>query len=162
MLCIKEGKVLHRNTDRPWFGVLHDGSYIIGSAAEYKKVSEELQTALGGHHIILKDSKIYDIGFGNEFGYIRHPRTAVGFREDGTLVLVVVDGRQTALSNGASLGDLAGIFKELRCTDALNLDGGGSSTFIIDGGSGSFTTMNSPSDGKLRKIQNSLLVLLPD
>ncbi|HBN82944.1 MAG TPA: hypothetical protein DDZ89_03800, partial [Clostridiales bacterium] len=67
-LCIKEGKVLHGNTDRPWFGVLHDGSYIIGSAAEYKKVSEELQTALGGHHIILKDSKIYDIGFGNEFG----------------------------------------------------------------------------------------------
>lgn len=161
-LCIKEGEELHSVKDRPWFGVLYDGTYTIGNPAEYKKVVGQLQTAVGGQYIILKDGKIFDIGLGTKFGYTRHPRTAVGFNKNGDLVLLVVDGRQETLSNGASLGDLAGIMKELGCTDALNLDGGGSSTIVIDDGSGQYLTMNSPSDGKLRKIQNSLLVLLPD
>ena len=98
---------------------------------------------------------------GASFGGTRHPRTAVGYRPDGTVVIIVVDGRQPSISNGASLVDLASIFWELGCSDAVNLDGGGSSTFILAGGQGGYTVRNSPSDGRLRKIQNSLLVLLP-
>jgi exopolysaccharide biosynthesis protein len=59
-----------------------------------------------------------------------HPRTAAGVDAEGRLLLLVVDGRQSA-SRGVSLEELAGLMLEFGAVDALNLDGGGSSTFII-------------------------------
>lgn len=60
-----------------------------------------------------------------------HPRTAVGIFPDGKWLLVVVDGRQT-LSIGMSLHDLALYMQHRGCKEALNFDGGGSSTMILD------------------------------
>ncbi|MGI6166995.1 MAG: phosphodiester glycosidase family protein [Eubacteriales bacterium] len=160
-LCIKEGKLLHGANSRPWFGVTYDGTPVTGSAAEYDKYANNLVTAVGGSNIMLKNGSVLDVDLGTDFGRTRHPRTAVGYRPDGTVVIIVVDGRQPSISNGASLADLASIFWELGCSDAINLDGGGSSTFILTGGQGDYVVKNSPSDGRLRKIQNSLLVLLP-
>ena len=160
-LCIKEGKLLHGTGSRPWFGVTHDGTPVIGGAADYDKYADNLVTAVGGSNILLSGGGVSDVDLGASFGSTRHPRTAVGYRPDGTVVIIVVDGRQPSISNGASLADLASIFWELGCSDAVNLDGGGSSTFILAGGQGGYTVRNSPSDGRLRKIQNSLLVLLP-
>ena len=63
-----------------------------------------------------------------------HPRTAVGSAGDGsTLWLVVVDGRQPNYSEGVTLSELADIFLELGAYRALNLDGGGSSTMVMQG-----------------------------
>lgn len=62
----------------------------------------------------------------------RHPRTAAGLKADGTLVLMVVDGRQWN-SRGVDLLELAGMLREVGCVDAINLDGGGSSALAIDG-----------------------------
>jgi Phosphodiester glycosidase len=62
----------------------------------------------------------------------RHPRTAVGARADGTLVLVTVDGRTTA-GTGVDLDELARLMVQLGCTQAINLDGGGSTAMWIDG-----------------------------
>ena len=59
-----------------------------------------------------------------------HPRTAAGVDADGRLLLMVVDGRQRS-SRGVSLDELAGLMLEFGAIDALNLDGGGSSTFIV-------------------------------
>ncbi len=59
-----------------------------------------------------------------------HPRTAAGIDDDGNLLLLVVDGRQGA-SRGVTLQELAGLMLEFDAEDALNLDGGGSSTFIV-------------------------------
>jgi exopolysaccharide biosynthesis protein len=61
-----------------------------------------------------------------------HPRTAAGVDADGFLLLLVVDGRQ-AQSRGVSLEDLAAILEDLGAVDALNLDGGGSSSFVVNG-----------------------------
>ena len=61
-----------------------------------------------------------------------HPRTAVGYTGDGKLLLVVVDGRQ-AKSRGVDLNELAGIMKSLGAVEALNLDGGGSSSIVVNG-----------------------------
>ncbi len=61
-----------------------------------------------------------------------HPRTAAGITVDGSLLLVVVDGRQS-LSRGVNLSDLAGIMLDLGAVNALNLDGGGSSSFVVNG-----------------------------
>lgn len=84
----------------------------------------------------------------------RHPRTAVGIRRDGTWVLVVVDGRQPQLSRGMTLAELADLMKSLGCRDALNLDGGGSSTLVLQG-----RVVNSPSDaGAERPVSDAILV----
>ena len=93
----------------------------------------------------------------------RHNRTAVGIREDGTVLLVVADGRFKA-SAGLSLPELQQILRWLGCRDALNLDGGGSTTLFlnIDDYQG---VINCPSDnGRFdhegeRGVSNAVLIL---
>jgi len=58
-----------------------------------------------------------------------NPRTAIGYRADGTILLVVVDGRQET-SMGADLNELAEMMLGLGCVGAINLDGGGSTTMV--------------------------------
>lgn len=60
---------------------------------------------------------------------LAHPRTCIGYRLDGTVILLVIDGRQE-LSKGADLYETAGIMAGLGCYSAINLDGGGSSTMV--------------------------------
>lgn len=68
--------------------------------------------------------------------------------------MVVVDGRQEPLSVGMTYPELASLMKRLGCAYAMNLDGGGSSTLWLDG-----HIMNSPSDGRERRVANSLIVV---
>jgi hypothetical protein len=83
----------------------------------------------------------------------RHPRTALGWNAKH-LFLVVVDGRQEGLSKGMNYTELSGLLLRLGCTAAINLDGGGSSTLWLGG-----QVMNSPSDGRPRRVANSLIVV---
>ncbi|UCH10193.1 MAG: phosphodiester glycosidase family protein, partial [Fidelibacterota bacterium] len=69
-----------------------------------------------------------EVFFGTSIPEI-HPRTAAGYTGDGDLILLVVDGRQDE-SRGVDLKELAEIMKQLGCVEALNLDGGGSSTLV--------------------------------
>jgi exopolysaccharide biosynthesis protein len=68
---------------------------------------------------------------------------------------VVVDGRQPATAVGMSHHELAGLMQRLGCTDALNLDGGGSSTLWYEG-----KVMNQPSDSAPRPVGNALVLLV--
>ncbi|MEL7474200.1 MAG: phosphodiester glycosidase family protein [Planctomycetota bacterium] len=92
----------------------------------------------------------------------RHPRTAAGVSPDGlTLFLVVVDGRQPGWSVGLTLSELADLMRELGADDALNLDGGGSSSLLSrvsgDGSlHASFVVRNRPSEGAFRPVANHL------
>ena len=160
-LCVREGVELHAVSDRPWFGVTKDGTPVLGTANEYKKYKDNLMCAVGGSNVIIDNDYVTHISIDHEFGYTRHPRTAVGIKADGTAVLLVVDGRQSKVSNGAALADLADILGSVGCVEAINLDGGGSSTFILTDGNGGFTVTNSPSDGSLRGVANGLMVILP-
>ena len=83
----------------------------------------------------------------------RNPRTAVGYRPDGTILLVTVNGRGADDSVGMSLRELAALFNRLGASDALNLDGGGSTTMVIGG-----ELQNSPSDGTERPVSSALVV----
>ena len=83
----------------------------------------------------------------------RHPRTALGWNDEH-FFMVVVDGRQEPLSVGMTYPELAALMKRLGCAYAMNLDGGGSSTLWLDG-----HIMNSPSDGRERRVANSLIVV---
>ena len=84
----------------------------------------------------------------------RNPRTAVGATADGRLLIVTVDGRQPGHSVGMSLRELAELFVRLGARSAINLDGGGSTTMVIDG-----TIVNRVSDPQERRVPTALLVL---
>jgi hypothetical protein len=85
----------------------------------------------------------------------KHPRTAIGYTAANEVVLCVVDGR-SSISGGVTFEELASIMVSLGCTDAINLDGGGSSTMYVSG-----AVLNRPSDGNLRPVANALLLFLP-
>jgi len=87
------------------------------------------------------------------FCLARHPRTAVGVRADGTLVFVTVDGRQPETSVGMSIPELTDLMLELGCVSAVNLDGGGSTTMVIDG-----QVVNSPSGSSPRRNGDAILM----
>lgn len=90
----------------------------------------------------------------------RSPRTVAGIRPDGTLLLVVFDGRRPGVSEGASLTEAAGMLVDLGAEDAINLDGGGSSTMVVGD-----KVRNSPSDpgdtdeARQRKVSNAIVVV---
>lgn len=74
-----------------------------------------------------------DTNFGNHSIQGSNPRTGVGFINENHFVFVVVDGRSPGYSNGVTLTEFAQIFKDLGCTTAYNIDGGGSSTMYFMG-----------------------------
>ena len=81
----------------------------------------------------ISDEVNVDTNFGNHPITGNQPRTGVGMVSANHFIFVVVDGRSTGYSRGASLSEFAAIFKELGCTDAYNIDGGGSSTMYFMG-----------------------------
>jgi hypothetical protein len=119
---------------------------------------DEVRHALAGKPLLVKDGRIVP----QDLGGARHPRTAIGQRADGVRVLLTCDGRARE-SLGLSVGELAHLLRGLRCTDALNLDGGGSTTlWVRDEPEGGIA--NCPCDDKRfdpageRAVSNALLV----
>ena len=90
--------------------------------------------------------------FGSGFASARHPRSAAGVTADGKLMLVTVDGRQ-AISRGINLPDLSALMKKLGAVNAINLDGGGSTTLSYRG-----IVVNSPSGGEQRPVADAILI----
>ena len=89
-----------------------------------------------------------------------HPRTAVGQRADGSLVLVTVDGLQAGESHGATDDDLAELLVAQGVQTAVNLDGGGSTTELARRpGDVTATLANNPSGGRERAVADALLVV---
>lgn len=82
----------------------------------------------------------------------RHPRTLAGF-SDREILLVTVDGRQRGWSVGMTCYETARLMQDLGCTEAVNLDGGGSTTMWVQG-----QVVNRPSGGVERLIANAILV----
>jgi exopolysaccharide biosynthesis protein len=82
-----------------------------------------------------------------------HPRTAVGFDDSGAwLLMVVVDGRQPGFSEGVTLYELAQIFQSQKCSQSINLDGGGSSIMLVQEPGKDVRTVNSPSGKTPRPV----------
>lgn len=96
----------------------------------------------------------------------RASRTAIGIKADGTVVMLMVDGRQAPYSVGMTMAEVAASMEALSCVEAVNLDGGGSSTFATqrEGEPENETTAGltlrcRPSDGYERKVSNTIMVL---
>ncbi|MEV0717361.1 phosphodiester glycosidase family protein, partial [Asanoa sp. NPDC050611] len=113
--------------------------------------------AIGGNRVLVKDGVPQDIG-----DVTPEPRTAVGFSADGKkMIMATVDGRQ-ADSRGVTLTELGRLMASLGAHDALNLDGGGSSTLVArEPGAPAVRVENAPSDGSERPVPNGLAVYAP-
>lgn len=124
-----------------------------------KPVCGEVSWVIGGGPCLVRDGKMAaaEIASWGNGGFVtaRHPRTAVGFSADSSLVfLVTVDGRQPGYSEGMTLLELAVFLVDLGVQQALNLDGGGSTTMVIHG-----KVVNRPAeDGQERPIANGIIV----
>ncbi len=109
----------------------------------------------GGPRLLAGGRYVGGEGFASVFTDRRHPRTALGILGDGRIILFVVDGRQPYHSLGLTLLELAGVLRQLGVVDAMNLDGGGSTTMLVAG-----RIVNLPSDESgERPVPDSLLVL---
>ncbi|WP_410569491.1 phosphodiester glycosidase family protein [Amycolatopsis sp. cmx-4-61] len=112
----------------------------------------KIAVAVGGNEVLLRDGVVQPVD-----NVAMHPRTAVGFSADGRkLWLATVDGRQ-ADSRGMTELELARHMKSLGADDAINLDGGGSSTLLArNEGEAAPSVRNSPSDGGERLVPNGI------
>jgi hypothetical protein len=93
------------------------------------------------------------------------PRTAIGTNKNGRWVyIVVIDGRQPFYSEGATLHELANLMMDFGAHYAMNLDGGGSSTLVLEGENGEPVILNSPIDsyipGRERPVANHFGIFL--
>jgi exopolysaccharide biosynthesis protein len=155
--AMTDGEVWAKNaTTRPALEVTSKEEAKIATVRAGAAFPKDVRQVIAGSHVIVKDGKKVDVT--GTFSTARHPRTAVGITRDGSkLILLVVDGRQPKLSIGMQLSDLADEMIAQGAYNALNLDGGGSSTMVYrDPASKQLKVLNSPSDSKERSVANVL------
>ncbi len=127
-LCVKDGNMIaNADSKRAFIGIKKDGTPVLTTLADEPALLPDLQQAAAGLQMILKDGEFCEWGPLEPFAFVRHPRTAAGLCDDGTVLLLVVDGRIPEYSNGASLVDLGLLMQSFGAKRAVNLDGGGSS-----------------------------------
>ncbi|MEV7427999.1 phosphodiester glycosidase family protein [Nocardioides sp. NPDC092400] len=109
--------------------------------------------AISGNKVLVRDG-VVEVVDDREM----HPRTAIGIdRDTGEVLVLVVDGRQE-VSRGATMVELAATMIDLGADEALNFDGGGSTTMVTRRATGGLGVVNTPSDGHLRQVANALQV----
>ncbi len=125
-------------------------------SVEDSKESNLLQSqeALGVNNIVYHDNKFISQGTS------LNPRTAIGIKADGSLLLYVVDGRQTWVSTGLGLTDTGKHLVDLGCSTIVTLDGGGSASISVReaGIDSKAIVKNSPSTSQ-RKLTNALFLV---
>ncbi len=127
---------------------------------EYK----DMPWVIGGYSILVDNgvvnTNVHTDNAGNVWGT---PRTFIGVKEDGTMFLAVLDGRQAPYSTGCSVTREAELAAYFGAKYALELDGGGSSAFLADLSDGEGLKLrNKPSDGAERKVSNAVLLVEKD
>jgi len=136
---------------------------------EYSGAFANVKNATGGTRGFILDNTIVDpavcIASRSDLG-ARHPRTLIGKKADGTIVMVAVSGRAEPDRYGVGVEAMQAIMAYYYCVDAYNLDGGGSTTMIVRTGTAygtanSFTTVNTVAGGILRADGNAILVVAP-
>ena len=134
---------------------LAPGDEIVFAAEAADEEWNDVTEAIGAMYLLVMGGQVVD---GLDTTYA--PRTAIGVKANGDVVLYTVDGRQTGHSMGASLKVLAQRMAELGCVTALGLDGGGSTTTVASlPAYRRYSLINSPSDKTQRKVTNHLMLL---
>jgi len=143
-IVIRNGVIYRDIPARTGLAFYQDGSmkiYDETQSSAQKLLDEGVWNTLSFGPALLENSVIatnleyveVDTNFGNHSIQGSNPRTGVGIIDNNHFVFIVVDGRSPGYSTGVTLTEFAQIFKDLGCTDAYNIDGGGSSTMYFMG-----------------------------
>ena len=155
-VLVMNGTVYKAGIGRPYFGVTRSGQIVLGENLT-QSVLDTLQEAVSGFYMIVRDGN--RVGPGTNGDSNVAPKTCVGVKPDGSVVIVTVDGRNYPISCSLSDYDLATIMLDLGCVDVVNLDGGGSTTYLAKyEGENVLSLKNKPSDAVERKVASSLFV----
>ena len=143
-----------------FFAILKDGTAMIGTKADYEANKEQIKEGIAAFgSVLIKDGKI-DVTKSANYTSNRASRTAIGITGDGKVVMMVLDGRQLPRSAGGAMEEIAQIMLEAGCVQAVNLDGGGSSTYLSKpAGKDDIELVNVPSDGYARSVATSLVAI---
>lgn len=118
----------------------------------------QAQWATGGGDVLVSNGTVTESSKWDQDIAGQNPRTAIGVKEDGSIVCYVIDGRNKTYSNGIKLTELAEELMRQGCAYAVNFDGGGSSAMSVQlPGSSACAVVNEPSDGALRKCATYIL-----
>ncbi|MGZ4447520.1 MAG: phosphodiester glycosidase family protein [Nocardioides sp.] len=167
MVAVRDGRVVATKRKLPT-GTAINGLLLIGRGQGASRLGhlrkgqriaatwhlqDHPQMAISGNHVLIGDG--VDVALDDR---TKAPRTAIGIdRDTHELLIVAVDGRKRS-SPGATMVELADLMQQLGADEALNLDGGGSTTMVARRTDGTTGVVNRPSDGFLRWVSNALEV----
>lgn len=155
-LTVSDGEIIYNYNDTKksnLIGLTYDNKLILGSMSASDIEKNNIRDAIQfGPFLIVngEKSKIYGNG-----GWGYGPRTAIGQRKDGIILMLVIDGRRTN-SVGASIKDIQDIMSNYGAYNAANLDGGSSTTLVVNN-----KVMNNPvasTPSGMRRIPNAFIV----
>ena len=160
-LLVMHGQEYHAIDGNGFFGMHKDGYAVIGTTEEYKtKYKGQIEEAIAGFGTMLVKDGELAITAETDYYLNRASRTAIGITATGRVVFMVLDGRQEPWSCGGSMIEIAQIMKNAGCVQAINLDGGGSTTFVArQAGDDELSVVNRPSDGVSRSVSTGLVMI---
>ncbi len=132
-LTMHDGKLVHNNVGDKAVNIAgfnDEGEFILGNMTAEELVEKNMREVVTFEPNLIVDGKSVIKGDG---GWGIAPRTGIGQRADGTVIFVVIDGRQPTWSIGATLRDLMHVFEDYNAVNAVNLDGGSSSELVYNG-----------------------------
>lgn len=132
-LTVHAGNLVHNNVQDQAVNIIgfdNQGKLIIGNMTASQLQEKNIREAVTFGPNLIVDGKSVISGDG---GWGIAPRTGIGQTADGTVIFVVIDGRQPTWSIGATLRDLMNVFNNYHAVNAVNLDGGSSSEFVYNG-----------------------------
>lgn len=155
---------------RSFFYLTADKTAYTAPASEYETVAASgvIWEACGGGPVIVSEGNVVNIPDPDDLSV--EPRTCIGVSQDGKKVyIMVIDGRRYTYSNGMSFHDMSELMHAVGCWSAINLDGGGSSTFFVRESDGfddpdRFRVLNWPTDngGEERAVYCGLVIVETD
>ena len=138
----------------PFFAILKDGTAMIGQKGTFSQYSDQVQEAVGGWQMLVWDGQIVNNGT------TKYPRSTIGVKANGDVVMMVADGNQKPYSAGLTYREQAEVMLSLGCVAAVELDGGGSATYAAKlEGTDELVIRNSCCDGTVRSVSNTLMVI---
>lgn len=146
-IAVENGKIVSIGAQS--MPIPHNGYVIVGPEERLSKLYrakhvdldiktipnwDNVKHIISGGPYLVKNGEIFVDMTEQKLGAIggKNPRTAIGYTQDGNFIMVAVDGREGA-SVGLTLKELAWFMKSIGCTNAMNLDGGGSTVMYVNG-----------------------------
>ncbi|MCM1513850.1 MAG: phosphodiester glycosidase family protein, partial [Anaeroplasma bactoclasticum] len=172
---IKEGETAERPTEQQEFYLVSKqqelkNDLVVGTTVvcqyDLNGEWENVQNTVGFNYYVVEDGRTQHqaVSTGDSHIYIKYPRTLLGYKADGSLIMMCVDGKGTPFDQkvGVTLFEAGELMRLAGATYACNLDSGGSVNLFVRNRDGEFEIINRPSDGHERAVANAVFIVARD